>query len=73
MRLVKNAKQSWKHYSTVALGVAGGLQGAWATLPDSIKNDLPKSLGQVVAWITLAVLLLGLAGKFVDQTPKAPE
>lgn len=70
MKIVSNARAVWKHYSTIALGVAGSLQGVWAGLPDSIKADLPASVGQAVAWVTLGVALLGLGGKFVDQTPK---
>ena len=70
MKIVSNARAVWRHYSTIALGMAGGLQGVWAGLPDSVKADLPTSVGQAVAWTTLAVAVLGLGGKFVDQTPK---
>ena len=72
MKLIDNKFAALKHYSTIALGMAGGLQGVWAGLPDSIKTDLPKSVGQAVAWVTLAVAVLGLGGKFIDQTPKEP-
>lgn len=72
MRLVDNAKQVWHHYSTIAMGIAGGLQGAWATVPDAIKADLPSTVGKTVAWITLAVLVLGLGGKFVKQPEVTP-
>ena len=70
MKLVDDIKEVWTHYSTIAMAMAGSLQGAWATLPDSVKATLPPEVGQAVAWITLAVLVLGLGGKFVDQTPK---
>ena len=70
MKLISKPRSVLKHYSTIALGMAGGLQGVWAGLPDSIKSDLPASVGQAVAWITLAVAVLGLGGKFIDQTPK---
>lgn len=70
MKLVDDAKEVWRHYSTIALGMAGGLQGVWASLPDAVRDDLPKSVGQAVAWITLGIAVAGLAGKFVDQTPK---
>lgn len=72
MKFVDNAKQVWHHYSTIAMGMAGGLQGAWATVPDSIKSDLPSTVGKAVAWITLGVLLLGLGGKFIAQPPSDP-
>lgn len=70
MRLVEDARACWRHYSTQALGMAASLQGVWLGIPDSIKADLPKSVGEAVAWITFVVALLGLGGKFVDQTPK---
>lgn len=70
MKLVDDWKAVWKHYSTIALGMAGSLQGVWAGLPDSVRDDLPRSFGQGVAWITVAVAALGLVGKFIDQTPK---
>ena len=70
MKLVKNAKQAWRHYSTIALSMAAGLQGAWAGMPDSVKVDLPDSIGKAVAWITFTVVVFGLGGKFVDQAPK---
>lgn len=70
MKLVANVKAVWRHYSTIALGMAGGLQGVWASLPDSVHDNLPKSVGSAVAWITFAVAVLGLGGKFIDQTPK---
>ena len=70
MKLVDNAKQVWRHYSTIALTMAGGLQGAWVGMPDSIKADLPDTVGKAVAWITFAIAIFGLGGKFIDQTPK---
>ena len=70
MKLVDNAKQVWRHYSTIALSVAGSLQGAWAAIPNATKADLPDSVGKVVAWITIAVIVFGLGGKFVVQAPK---
>lgn len=72
MKLIANAKRAWTHYSTIALGMAGSLQAAWASLPDAVHADLPPSVGKAVAWITLTIAVGGLAGKFVDQTPKDP-
>lgn len=68
MKLIEDCKGAWSHYSTKALALAGSLQGAWLSIPDSIKDDLPKTVGQVVAWIVFVVAALGLGGKFVDQS-----
>lgn len=68
MKLISNPAAAWKHYSTIALTTAGSLQGLWAGMPESIKQDLPDTVGKAVAWITFVVALLGLGGKFVDQS-----
>jgi hypothetical protein len=68
MRLIENWKAALKHYSTIALGMAGSLQGVWASLPDQVHADLPVSVGKAVAWITFTFAIGGLAGKFVDQS-----
>ena len=70
MKLVDNAKQVWRHYSTIALSMAAGLQGMWAGMPDSIKADLPDTVGKAVAWVTFMVAMFGLGGKFIVQAPK---
>lgn len=72
MKIVDNAKACWKHYSTIALAMAGSLQGAWLAIPDTIKSDLPPTVGHVVAWIVFGVAVGGLGGKFVDQTKDKP-
>lgn len=73
MKLINDCKAAWKHYSTIALTAASGLQGAWLSIPDSIKAPLPGWVAQAVAWITLTVVLAGLGGKFIDQSPKAQD
>lgn len=70
MKFIDDARKAWKHYSTIALTAASGLQGAWLSIPEDIKAGLPESVGQAVSWISLAIVLLGLFGKFVEQ-PKA--
>lgn len=70
MKFVDNARQVWHHYSTIALSIAGGLQGVWAGLPSEVKADLPDTVGKAISWITFVVVMLGLGGKFIVQTPK---
>ena len=67
MKFVDDIKGTWAHYSTIALSAAGGLQGAWISIPDAIKANLPATVGQAVSWVCLAIVLLGLFGKFVKQ------
>ena len=67
MKFVDNVRASWHHYSTIALTAAGGVQGAWVSIPEAIKANLPATVGQAVSWISLAIVVLGLFGKFVKQ------
>jgi hypothetical protein len=72
MKLIKNPKRIWRHFSTWAMTTAGGLQAVWLAIPQSMRDDLPKRAGEVVAWITLLIAVWGIGGKVVDQTPKEP-
>ena len=72
MKLVDNVRGVWKHYSTIALTAASGLQGAWVSIPESIKENLPAQVGQTVSWICFGIVLLGLFGKFVKQPEVTP-
>ena len=72
MKIIDNARDSFRHYSTIALTAASGLQGAWLGIPDAIKANLPVTVGQAVSWISLAIVVLGLFGKFVNQSEVAP-
>jgi hypothetical protein len=46
------------------------LQGVWAGLPDAVKSNLPDTVGKAIAWVTFAIAVMGIGGKFIDQTPK---
>ena len=71
MKIVANWKNVFGHYSTIALTFAGSIQGMWAALPEAVKQDLPDTVAKAIAWITFAVAMAGLGGKFIDQsTPK---
>ena len=72
MKFVDNIRGIWRHYSTISLTAAGGLQGAWVSIPESIKANLPTTVGQAVSWISLAIVVLGLFGKFLKQPEVTP-
>ena len=72
MKFVDNIRGIWRHYSTIALTAAGGLQGAWVSIPEPIKANLPTTVGQAVSWISIAIVVLGLFGKFVKQPEVTP-
>lgn len=72
MKIVDNWKDTFRHYSTIALTAASGLQGAWLGIPDAIKSGLPEMVGHAVSWVSLAIVVLGLFGKFVKQPEVTP-
>ena len=64
MTLVENAKNAWRWFSVQAMAVAAVVQGAWIALPEDMKTSVPDNY---VRAITLALLVLGIAGRLVKQ------
>lgn len=67
MKLVDNAKSCWKWISMWCMTIAGAVQGAWVFVPDDMRTSLPPYIVQVA---TIVLLVLGVAGRLVDQKPK---
>lgn len=65
MRMISNAKDAWKWFSTQSLLAAGALQGAWVYVPDDLKVQAPENLISSLTW---GILALGFVGRFVDQS-----
>lgn len=64
MRMIAEWRRAWRWFSVQAMALAAALQGAWAALPDDMKQHVPAG---VVAFATMALLLLGIAGRLVLQ------
>jgi hypothetical protein len=69
MKLVENAKSAWKWFSVQAMVLATAIQGAWTMLDSDMRVLIPYS-DTVVPTITGALLVFGIIGRLVDQTPK---
>lgn len=67
MKLVDNAIQVWRHYSTGALLAVGAIQGVWAATPQAWIDELPKAVSSYMAYSTMIIAVLGVAGKFIKQ------
>lgn len=67
MKLVANWKRAWRWFSVQTMVLAGALQGAWVFVPDDMRASIPHA---IVQGITIALLVLGVVGRLVDQTPK---
>lgn len=70
MNLIENPQAAIRHYSTLALAFATFLQGAWLAMPDSMKASFPAPVNEAVSWLTFGIVMAGLFGKFIDQTPR---
>jgi len=66
-RVVPDWKSRLRDYSTIALGLGAAIVAAWIALPDDLKAHLPVDW---VARVVGGLNALGLAGKFVVQSPK---
>jgi hypothetical protein len=69
MKPIPNWKQCWRMLSVQAMTLAGALQGAWIFIPEDMKASIP---GNVVQWVTLALLGLGVVGRLVKQEKVDP-
>lgn len=67
MKLIPEWRKAWRMFSVQSMAVAAAIQGAWPMVPDDLKANLPQAL---VNWVSVALLVLGIAGRLVDQ-PKA--
>lgn len=70
MKLVDDVRSAWRWISVQAMVAAGALQTAWEVLPPDLKSGIPPKL---VTWITVGLLILGIAGRLVKQTPEQPK
>lgn len=68
MKLIDNARESWKWFSMQAMTLAGALQGAWLYIPPDLKDNVPVNMVNIV---TLALLVAGVVGRLVKQTDAA--
>jgi hypothetical protein len=68
MRLIDEWRGAWRWFSMQAMALAAALQGAWAALPDDMRQHVP---GRIVTAATLALLVLGIGGRLVKQKGRA--
>ncbi len=67
MKLVDDAKQAWRWFSVQMPAVNTAFLLTWANLPEKFQSVLPVSW---VIGIAVALLVLGVAGRLIDQKPK---
>ena len=70
MNFIDNPQAALRHYSTIALGLASSVLASWIAIPDAIKTGFPPQVAVWIQWVTFGVVVFGLFGKFIDQTPR---
>ncbi len=70
LKLVEDWKRAHTWLSMQMMALAGVIQGAWTYLPDDMKSNLPHWCSTGVAMTTLGLLIGGMGGRLIDQTPK---
>jgi hypothetical protein len=64
LNLVEDARKAWKWISVQCMAWAVAIQGAWEMAPEDLKAGMPPKL---VTYITVTLLVLGIAGRLVKQ------
>ncbi len=64
MKLIDEWNKSWRMVSMQAMVAAGAVQLAWESLPPSLLASVPPD---VVKYVTLGLLALGIVGRLVKQ------
>jgi len=67
IKLVDDWRAAWKWFSVQAMGLSVVMLGAWEVLPSDLKATLPEDL---VRFLAIGLLSMGIAGRVVDQKPK---
>lgn len=65
-KLVDDWKQAWRFASVNCMALATAIQGAWMSLDDDMRSQLPKD---AIHLATIAILIAGITGRLVRQSP----
>lgn len=69
MKLIANWRKAYRMLSVQSMAMATAIQGAWVVLPEDMKSTVPP---HAVYWITMALLVFGIAGRLVAQPKVQP-
>ena len=67
MRLVDGWKRAHRWFSVQAMALVVVIQGAWAGIPDDLKQNFPK---WAVTALSIGLLVFGISGRLVKQPKK---
>lgn len=67
IELVEDWRDAWRWLSVNCMMLVLTVLGAWAAIPDDLKQHLPPLL---VNGVCIGVLVLGVLGRLVKQKPR---
>lgn len=65
--VIPNWRKAWRMISIQCMAAGVGVQGAWAMLGDDMKTALGPDTLKYVAYLTIALLIVGMAGRVIKQ------
>ncbi len=65
--LIPNWRKAWRMISVQAMAAGAAVQAAWAALGDDMKGALGPDALKYVAYLTIALLLIGMGGRVIKQ------
>ena len=69
-RLVADWRKAHTWLSVQAFATAAALQGAYLAAPEAVRSAIPSN---VLSWVTIAILALGIVGRLTSQTTTSTE
>lgn len=70
MKLVPDWRQAWRWFSVWAMTLAIAVQATWELAPLDLKQKIPPDW---MPYVTIGVLIAGIIGRLVSQSPDKPE
>lgn len=70
MKLINEWRRAYRMLSVQAMALALAIQGAWPSIPDDLKAQLPA---EAVHWVSIALLVAGILGRLVKQESVNPD
>ena len=67
IEIIPEWRQAYKWLSVNCMAFSLAIQGTWLSIPEDMREHLPKHIASIA---TAALLVLGIAGRVVKQTPK---
>jgi hypothetical protein len=67
MKLVPDARRSWRWFSVQVLTALAAAPLIWASIPPDVQAFLPEAWRP---WVLAAMAVAGIAGRLIDQGGK---